>query len=201
MSGVTYPLIAEGAHKSGALVGLRPDTTADGKSETQYPNYVPAVDSKLHKMYRRLTFTVSVIGTTGTAPTSWSLGARFEKAISHTTAYWNEFPTWAPFELMQIESAIAEGDCFGSVDPVGWGIIASSTSVPDFATSGTLPSGLSLPEAASTTPKPTLITTRVTMSRTVTDLMDGVRLRLNPALVGGDSTTKILASITVAGVR
>ena len=201
MSGVTFPILGESAHKSGALIGLRPDTSGDGKSDSLYPNYVPMNDNRLHKMFRRLTFVVSVIGTTGTAPSSWSLAGRFEKSISHTVAYWNEFPTWAPFEMAQMESAIAEGDCFGQVDPAGWGVIADSTSIPDFATSGTLPNGLNPPDASSTSPVPTLITTRVTKSRTITDLLDGVRLRLNPVITGGDSTTKILATVNISGIR
>lgn len=201
--GITYPLIAEGAHSGSALVGLRPDVS--GYSETLLENFLPACDTLWHKMFAKVTYTISVIGTTGTAPSSWSLGARFEQYVPHTLGYQNEFPTWAPLSRAQLAACIAEGVGWGDeTDPAAFGVIASSTTVPDFATSGALPNGLTnteLPLAGSAVAAMNLITTRVTRSRTVLNQMSGVRIRFAPVITGGDATTQILLSASATGVR
>lgn len=198
MTGVTFPLIAEGQHLSTALVGLRPDVT--GYSETAEENYLPRCETLWHKMFRQVTYTISVIGTTGTAPSSWSLGARFEQFLPHTQQYGYTLPTWAPLSRSQLAKAIDEGVGWGGeTNPTAFGLIASSTTVPDFATTGTLPNGLAVPVAG--TPGTTLITTRVTRSRTVINQQQGTRIRFAPVITGGDSTTQILLSATATGVR
>jgi hypothetical protein len=203
--GHTFILIAEGARDNAgtSLVGLRPDVS--GYSETPLENFLPQCDTLWHKMFRQVTYTLSVIGTTGTAPTSWSLGARFEQRLSHTLGYQNQFPTWAPLSRRQLGTCLAEGIGWGGeTNPASFGVIASSTSVPDFATSGTLPNGLTttdLPVGGSAPSAMNLITTRVTRSRTVVNQMSGVRIRFAPTITGGDSTTRILLSATATGVR
>lgn len=198
MSGVTFPLIAEGQHLSTALVGLRPNV--GGYSETAEENYLPRCETLWHKMFRQVTYTISVIGTTGTAPTSWSLGARFTQYLPHTQQYVNQLPTWAPLTRHQLASSISEGVSWGAeTDPVAWGVIADSTTIPDFATTGTLPNGVNVTAAGDV--NATLITTRVTRSRTVTNQMQGIRVEFNPVITGGDSTTQILLSASATGVR
>lgn len=202
--GITFPLIAEGAHTSGgALMGLRPDV--GGYSETALENFLPQCDTLWHTMFERVTYTISVIGTTGTAPTSWELRGRFEHYVPNTIGYQRQFPTWAPLSRSQLESCIDEGIGWGGeTDPSAYGLIASSTSIPDFATTGTLPNGLTnteLPVAGSPASAMNLITTRVTRSRTVRNQMAGMRIRLRPVIVGGDATTQILLSASATGVR
>lgn len=198
MSGVLFPLIAEGQHLGASLVGLRPDVA--GYSETAEENYFPRCETLWHKMFRRVTYTVSVIGTTGTAPSSWSLGARFEQFVPHTQQYGYALPAWAPLSRQQLAQAIEEGCGWGGeTNPSAFGVIASSATVPDFATSGTLPNGLAVTTAGDT--GATLITTRATRSRTVTNQQQGMRVRLAPVITGGDSTTQILLSVSATGVR
>ena len=117
MSGVTFPLIAEGAHNGSSLVGLAPPD-GGGYSTTELENFVPQSETRWARMFRQVTYVISVLGTTGTAPTSWSLSARFEQFLAHTQGYQYQFPIWAPLQVEQIERCIAEG--------VGWyGAISS----------------------------------------------------------------------------
>lgn len=199
MSGVNFMLIAEGAHDGGGnVIGLRPDVA--GFSVTPEENFFPRCETLWHKMFRQVTYQVSVIGTTGTAPTSWSLGARFEQYIPHTQGYANEMWGWAPIDRPQLVSCIAEGVGWGSeTNPQAFGVIADSTTVPDFAASGVLPSGVTVPIAGTTSA--TFITARVTRSRTVTNQLSGMRVRLNPLITGGDATTRILLSVNAIGIR
>jgi hypothetical protein len=198
MSGVVFPLVAEGQHLSSALVGLRPDVS--GYSETAEEIYIPRCETLWHKQFRRVTYSISVFGTTGTAPTSWSLGARLEQFIPHTQQYGYALPTWAPLTAKQLEACVLEGEGFGgTTDPTAWGVIADSTTFPDFTTSGALPSGLTVPVGGTTSA--TLITTRVTKSLTITNQQLGTRVRFNPVITGGDSTTQILLSASAVGVR
>lgn len=199
MSGVVFPLIAEGQHTAtNVIAGLRPDVT--GYSETPEENYFPRCETLWHKMFRQVTYSVSVIGTTGTAPTSWSLGARFEQFVPHTTQYSYALPVWAPLSREQLAKCIEEGIGWGGeTNPAAFGIIASSASVPDFATTGALPNGLTVNVGGDSAAA--LITTRVTRTRTVKNQMGGVRVRLNPVITGGDATTQILLSVNATGVR
>ncbi len=205
MSGHDFILIAEGARNNAgsALVGLRPDVS--GYSETPLENYLPQCDTLWHKMFRQVTYTISVIGTTGTAPSSWSLGARFEQYIPHTLGYQRQFPTWAPLSRRQLATCVAEGIGWGGeTNPAAFGVIASSATIPDFATSGALPSGLvtsDLPVGGTAPSSMNLITTRVTRSRTITSQLSGIRVRFAPVITGGDSTTQILLSASATGVR
>lgn len=202
--GIDFPLIAEGAHTNGgALMGLRPDVS--GYSETLLENFLPPCDTLWHKMFRQVCYTISVVGTTGTAPTSWSLGARFEQYVPHTIGYQRQFPTWAPLSRRQLDRCIEEGVGWGGeTDPKAFGVIADSNSIPDFATSGTLPSGLTntqLPLAGTAAASMNLVTTRVTRSRTVINQLGGVRIRFAPVITGGDTTTQILLSAHATGIR
>lgn len=201
MSGVLYQLISEGAHKSGALLGFRPDD-GSGYSTTLLQNYVPQCENRFHTMFDRVIYTISVVGTAGTAPTAWSIGGRFEQYIQHTVGYQNQFPTWAPLSISQMETCIQEGEGFGGeVDPLAFGTIATSTTIPDFATSGVLPSGLSIPAGGATAPAPVLLAARVTQSRTIVNQLGGMRIRFNPQITGGDATTQIQLTVTAQGIR
>lgn len=204
MSGIDYPLIAEGAHYPSALMGLRP-SDGSGNSTTLLENWIPQCDTKWHKMFRELTFVVSVVGTTGTAPSAWSLGARFETMLHHTVGYQYQFPIWTPLQPEQIEECVAEGvGWYGGTnappaDGVGFGIIADSTSIPDGASSGTLASELSIVVGGgglSLAAPPA----RVTVARTVTHQMGGVRVRFDPQITGGDATTQIILSASAHGI-
>lgn len=203
MSGIVYPLIAEGAHNGGQLVGLAPPD-GGGYSVTELENYVPQCETRWARMFSQVTYVVSVVGTTGTAPTSWSLGARFEQHIAHTQGYQYQMPTWAPLQREQVERCIAEG--VGWYGPgqspaglaSGYGVLCTDQT-PSEDGSGVLPSGLSIPVAG--TPSATLITKRVTVSRTVTHQLGGVRVAFLPAITGGDATTRIVLSVIAEGVR
>lgn len=200
MSGVTYPLIAEGQFNNAqnALVGLRPDV--EGMSTTPEENYFPRCETLWHKMFRQVTYTVSVVGTTGTAPSAWSLGARFEQLVNHTSQYRDMYPAWAPLSALQLEACIAEGTGWGDTPiPSAFGIIANHTTVPDFETSGALPNELALSIAG--TSDPVIATARVTRSLTVVNQLGGMRVRLQPSIAGGDETTQILLSVIATGVR
>lgn len=201
--GITYPLIAEGAHNSSnVLIGLRPDVS--GYSETGLENFIPFSDTLWHTMFEKVTYTISVVGTTGTAPTSWSLGARFEQYVPHTIGYQRQFPTWAPLSRAQLGTCIEERIGWGGeTSPSAFGVIASSTTVPDFATSGALPNGLTntdLPLAGTGTSM-TMLTSRVTRSRTIVNQLSGIRVRFAPVITGGDATTQIILSASATGVR
>lgn len=203
MSGVTYILIGEGAHNGVAIAGLAaPD--GSGYSTTELENYVPQCETRWARMFRKVTYAVSVIGATGTAPTSWTLAARFEQLLAHTQGYQYQFPTWVPLQTEQVERCIAEGVGWygpGQSPPAqasSYGIIATETTQADDG-SGVLASALTVKSAGDATA--TLLAKRVTVSRTVVDQLGGMRVAFLPAITGGDSTTRIVLSVTATGVR
>lgn len=185
---------------SGSVSGI---VLGGGYSNTALENWVPQVETKWHTQYDRVTYVLSVIGTTGTAPSSWSLGARFEQFLAHTEGFQDEYPSWGPLQDEQLATCIAEG--VGWYGPGGsppstaalYGTVASSATVADDA-SGVLPSGITVPASQDAS---ALRTARVTVSRTVTNQMGGMRVRFQPSITGGDSTTMILLSAVALGYR
>lgn len=209
MSGVSYVLIAEGAHdSSNNLIGIAPDS--GGYATGEFENALPPCGTRWDRMFRQVTYTISVLGTSGTAPSSWSLAARFEQHLAHTQGYQNQFGSWGPLQDEQLAKCVLEGVGFycatstvsGAASAPAkastYGVIADSTATADDA-SGTLPNSLTVPVGGSGSGA--LITKRITISRTVTNQLGGMRVRLQPTITGGDSTTRIILSATALGVR
>lgn len=197
MTGETFILVAEGAHKSASLANpIGWSANAASTSGTELPWLLPAGPNGWHHEYEKLTFAISIVGVAGTAPTAWSIAARFEQKLAHTIGYARQFPAWAPFDAYNLRGRIAEA--------AGWA--AGSHPVPLDGSYGTiadqtdgLPTGLSQPLAG--TPGMAALPTRVLVTRTVTHLGSGVRVALLPTITGGDSTTRIMGSVAVTGWR
>lgn len=210
MSGVLYPLIAEGAHDSSGttLIGIAAD--GSGNTTGEFENALPPCGTRWDRMFSKVVYTISVLGTSGTTPTSWSLGARFEQHLAHTQGYQFQFGTWAPLQDEQLAACVQEGVGFycptSTVNYAGqptrsaatYGIIADSTAQADDG-SGVLASALTVPAGGQTSG--VLITKRITASRTVINQLGGMRVRLKPTITGGDTTTRIILSAQALGVR
>lgn len=211
VSGVLYPLIAEGAHDTAGttLLGLAPDDV-NGFGTGEFENALPPCATRWDRMFSKVTYTISVLGTSGTAPTSWSLAARFEQHLAHTQGYQYQFGAWAPLQDEQLAMCIAEGVGFycptSTASGVGapprsaaaYGVIADSTAQADDG-SGTLANSLVVLKAGNLSGA--LIKKRITVSRSVTNQLGGVRVKLKPTITGGDATTRIILSAQALGVR
>ena len=194
-------------------------TLKGGYSITELENRIPQVEAKFHDDYTFVKYVISVVGTIGTPPTSWSLGARFEQRVEHTQGFQFQFPIWAPLQPEQISAHVVEGvnwygpgmvppqlnnnnymaigsPSLGPVPADSFGIVATSAMIADDG-SGVLPSGLVIP--ANGTIDATVLTARITVSRVISQALGHTSVRLQPYIVGGDSTTRIILTAICEG--
>lgn len=194
MKSQMFILASEGAHyqdDTAQPIGWSNSSAATG--QTELPWELPAHPNGWHQQFDELTFIVSVLGTCGTAPSAWSLSARFEYRLPHTIGQEWMFPVWVPFSAVGVQTRVVEGCApSGPNHPLvidgGYGLIADQTD--GLSTSVTTPI-----QAPGISPA----SSRVTVSRTVSHQGAGVRLKFLPAFTGGDSTTRIMGTVVVAG--
>jgi hypothetical protein len=181
--------------------------TPPGTTGTELPQFFSAGPNGWHQMYSRLTFLVSVLGLynpSGASVTAWSLKAQLQYGLKHTLGYGWQFPAWGPLDAFEMAGCVAEKAGFaGGSHPVptdgALGIIADQS---DAGGGLALPSTVAFqPVASGSVPITANATQRVTVRRTVTDLKNGVRLAVTPSITGGDSLTRILGTVIVAGKK
>lgn len=107
-----------------------------------------------------VTFQISVAAVVG-SPSAWSLGAKFQYCLPHSTGYQYSAPVWFDLDADNVETNVVEGVGFygpGQQPPVGggFGIIADQTS-----------------------------SLRVTVQRTIKHFGRSVRVMLDPQFTGG----------------
>ena len=149
---------------------------------TNVPPHFPANRIDFGAFGREVTWTFRAIRIIAdAAPTSWSLGLKFQEAIDHTTGpQWAE-PMWEDFDNLRTETDV--------VERIGWskkGLVSGDPGVPahagEFGIVADQTSGLG-----------------VNISRTVTVRTNRHRIALQPAVTGG--TNVRLAFSLTATVR
>lgn len=118
MTAKAHILLAEGANSP-----FKPSGTPHALFQPPHPMEFGAYADEV-------TWILSVAGVTG-APTAWSLGAKFQYCLPHTTGNQYRNPVWFDLQPENVETNIIEGvGWYGGANapPVdgGYGIIASN---------------------------------------------------------------------------
>lgn len=116
--------------------------------------------------HSKVKFDIRITGVTG-APTSWSLGVKFQTLLIHTTGMQFEYPKWIDLDTQTVLSNAIEGPWSSTkrsgdtgAAPVdgGFGVIATEANI------GSLP---------------------IFKTRTITHFGQACRIKLDPFAVGG----------------
>lgn len=165
----THILIAEGAVADNAGYVLQ----ANGPiAAIQPPNPV-----EFGAYADEVTFIISVAGVTG-APTSWSLGAKFQYCLPHTTGYQYQNPRWFDLQPENVETNVVEG--------VGW--YGGNAQPPADGSYGTLATSAEGIDFAAN-PR--------TVKRTVRHFGHYVRVSLNPTFTGGTNPGLLVSMVAI----